>query len=67
MSACKECGRELLGDEIALHKRMISRGEKSFLCISCLAKFFGCSEELLHKKIEHFRKSGCLLFPNADK
>lgn len=67
MSLCKECGKELLGDEIALYKRMISKGAQSFLCITCLAKFFGCSEELLYKKIEHFKKSGCMLFADADK
>lgn len=65
MNLCKKCGKELLGDEIALHKRMIGRGEESFFCISCLADFFGCTEELLVKKIEHFKKSGCLLFSGS--
>ena len=56
-----------MGDEIALHKRMISRAEETFLCLPCLAEFFGCTEELLYKKIEHFRKIGCTLFSGAEK
>ncbi|MBO5852356.1 MAG: hypothetical protein J6Q74_00910 [Clostridia bacterium] len=67
MTACRNCGKKLTGDEIALHKRMIGRGENTFMCLPCLAEFFGCTEELLYKKIEHFKKSGCLLFCDAEK
>lgn len=67
MDRCKKCERVLSGDEIALHKRMIGRGEEKFFCLSCMAEFFGVTEELLNKKIEHFRKSGCLLFGDAEK
>ena len=62
MSRCKQCGRELTDDEIGLHKRMINRGATEHLCLTCLAGFFSCSEELLQKKIAHFRSMGCRLF-----
>ena len=59
---CKQCGRALTGDEIALHKRMIHRGAKEHLCLSCMAAYFSCTEDLLREKIAYFRRIGCLLF-----
>ena len=65
MDFCMQCGRELTGDEIGLHKRIINRGDTSYWCIGCLAKRFCCEESLLREKIEHFRRMGCTLFaPN---
>jgi hypothetical protein len=58
-----QCGRILTEDEIGLHKKLINRGATEHLCITCLAEFFGCSEDLLRSKIEHFRSIGCALFP----
>ncbi len=62
MESCINCARALTGDEIALTKKLINRGSTSFLCLSCLAKEFGVSEELLKEKIEQFRAMGCTLF-----
>ena len=62
MSGCMKCGRPLSGDEIGLHKKMINRGSTEFMCITCLAGFFHCEEDLLRKKIEQFRQQGCMLF-----
>ena len=59
---CIHCGRPLTGDEAALHKRLINRGAESFLCLSCLAEYFRCTEEMLRDKIDYFRSIGCLLF-----
>lgn len=59
---CMQCGRALHGDEIALHKRMINRGAKAHLCLTCLSKYFGCSEDVLRDKIAYFRQIGCKLF-----
>lgn len=64
---CYQCGRALKADEIALHKRLINRGAQSHLCLTCLAAFFGCSEDLLENKIVHFRNMGCTLFTPLDK
>ena len=60
--ACKQCGRPLTADEIALHRRLIHRGATSHLCLTCLAAFFGCEESLLQEKIAYFRRIGCMLF-----
>ena len=59
---CIHCGRVLEKDEIALHKRLINRGATQHLCLSCLAKYFSCTEEVLKDKIAYFRQIGCLLF-----
>ena len=62
MNRCKSCGRDLLPDEIGLYKKIVNRGATEYLCMTCLADKFECSEELLKRKIEHFRNMGCLLF-----
>ena len=62
MAVCKNCGRELLGDEIGLTKKMINRGATEYMCLTCLAKYYDCSEELLIQKMEQFRAQGCMLF-----
>lgn len=59
---CRQCGRLLTDDEIAMHKRMINRGATSHLCLTCLAEFYQCSEDLLREKMEYFRRIGCMLF-----
>ena len=59
---CRQCGRELKHDEIAIYKRMVNRGATDYLCISCFAKEFRVSEDLIREKIEHFKKMGCTLF-----
>ena len=62
MSKCEKCGRELVNDDIGLTKKLINRGAEDFYCMNCLAEMFGCTTELLEKKIEQFRKQGCSLF-----
>lgn len=57
-----KCARDLSGDEIGLHKKMINRGATEYMCMSCLAKFYNCTEELLKQKMEQFRAQGCMLF-----
>ena len=44
-------------------KKFINRASTEYMCIHCLARHFGVTEETLREKIEHFRESGCLLFP----
>ena len=60
-----KCARELTGDEIGLHKKMINRGATEFMCLTCLAAYYDCSEDLLIQKMEQFRAQGCLLFAGA--
>ena len=59
---CKQCGRLLERDEIAIYRKMVHRNASQFLCISCLAAEFSVSEELVREKIVHFKKMGCTLF-----
>lgn len=59
---CKKCGRELTYDEIGIHKKMINRGATEFFCLTCLAKEIGSTEDNLRERIEHFRRTGCMLF-----
>ena len=66
MAKCEKCEKELSNNEIGLHKRLINRGAKSFMCITCLSNYFKCDEELLRKKIVHFKNQGCLLFTDED-
>ena len=62
MSRCMKCGRELVPDEIGFHRKLVNRGASEYMCMTCLARFFDCSEELLRKKILQFREMGCTLF-----
>ena len=62
MAKCMKCGREISGDEIGLHTKLINRGATEWMCITCLADFYKCTEELLRDKMEQFREQGCMLF-----
>ena len=59
---CRQCGRTLEPDEIALTRKMINRGAEKFFCLTCLARHFDVSEMELQKKIREFREMGCTLF-----
>lgn len=59
---CSQCGRPLVPDEIGLTKKMINRGMDHYFCLSCLARHFDVSEEMLRQKIIEFREMGCTLF-----
>ena len=62
MTRCMRCGKELNSIDIGAHKKFINRGSTEFMCKSCLAYELNVSEELIDKKIEHFKKQGCTLF-----
>lgn len=59
---CKQCGKALKSDDIAIYRKMILRCAQEFLCIDCLAEYLGVSRKALEDKIEFFRQSGCSLF-----
>lgn len=61
-STCKECQRSLIPDEIGLNYKLISRECTEFLCMTCLGKAFGVTEEILQNKILQYKRQGCLLF-----
>lgn len=60
---CKKCGALLGQDDIAIYRKMVLRTAEEFLCIDCLAGYFGVSREAIEAKIRYFRESGtCALF-----
>lgn len=64
---CKTCERQLVSDEVSLNYKLISRECTAFLCLSCMAEYFGVTEEKLNAKIAQFKRQGCLLFaPSSD-
>lgn len=62
MERCRTCEAPLSTNEIAAYLKMVDRGAESFLCKSCLAKRLGTTEEEIDRKIEHFKRQGCVLF-----
>ncbi|MBQ2775006.1 MAG: hypothetical protein IJF40_03845 [Clostridia bacterium] len=62
MSCCAKCGKELIGNDIGLTKKLINKASKDFYCIDCLAEIFHCDVSLLEKKIEQYKNMGCVLF-----
>lgn len=61
-NTCKDCGKSLHKDEIALTKKMLDPKAKEYLCLECMSEIFGCSTEDLEIKIEEFKEQGCTLF-----
>lgn len=59
---CLQCGRKLTADEIAIYRRMVSRSAQECMCITCFARKFDVTEEMIREKIEHFKAMGCTLF-----
>lgn len=57
-----KCGRPLILDEIALHRKLINRGAEEFMCLTCLAEYLNSDEDTLREKIKFFRRQGCTLF-----
>lgn len=59
---CIKCGRALKDDEIALHRKLINRGAREFMCLDCLAAHFSTTRAHLEEMIRRFRADGCTLF-----
>lgn len=64
MAECRKCRRELSHNERAIYLRLVDRTAKDedLLCKFCLAEHFEVSVETVDEKIEHFKRTGCLLF-----
>ena len=54
---CRECGRALTADEIAVTRKLINRGARSFYCVDCLAAYFEVTPEEIRERIAYFRQS----------
>ncbi len=60
---CKECGAELLADDIAIYRKLVYRNADEFFCIDCLAAWMGCTRQKIEDLIRYYRESGeCTLF-----
>ena len=62
-SRCAACGGTLGPDDAGATKKFVDRDTDSFLCMVCLCRQLGCTEEFLKDRIEFLRENGCLLFP----
>ena len=58
------CKKEISGNEIAMHKKLINRFAEEFMCLECLSEHFNVPVKLLEEKIEYFIETGCTLFPD---
>lgn len=62
---CMKCKKELIADEMALHKKLFGRQATSYWCLDCQAEYLGSTREHLQKLIDYYRESGtCILFSN---
>jgi len=59
---CQYCNVLLSKDIIALNKKLLGHNIQRFMCLSCLADYWDCSEEDLIIKIDEFKEQGCTLF-----
>jgi hypothetical protein len=58
-----ECGGGLVSDEIALYKKLVSRGAEEYLCLGCLARSCSTTREKLQSLIDYYHRTGvCSLF-----
>ena len=61
--SCTKCSVSLSEIDVAFYKKLVNRGATSFMCKKCTAEHFQISLERADELIEHFRRSGCRLFP----
>lgn len=59
---CKDCGKKLIKDEIALNKKILDPQTREFLCLECMSIMLDCTIEDLEIKIDEFKEQGCSLF-----
>ena len=59
---CVGCTSTLRRDEIAITKRLVSRGATQFFCTGCLAQRLGVPVAAIEQKIREYREMGCSLF-----
>ncbi len=62
MSCCMQCGCALTSDDIAIHRKLISREATVYMCKDCLAHYFSVDISKVDEKIAQFKRQGCLLF-----
>jgi biotin operon repressor len=59
---CFNCGKPVVKDVIALHRKLFSYNVDRFFCLPCLAEYLECSEDELKKLIKELKEQGCVYF-----
>ena len=60
---CCKCGAAIHdADTVGINRKLLGQRTRKFMCVSCLAEFFGTKESTLRAKIEELKDSGCPLF-----
>lgn len=60
---CMKCGKGLMSDEIALHRKLFGKGSKKYMCLDCQAEYLRVGREQLENLIERYHRTGtCMLF-----
>lgn len=63
---CRRCGQGLTSDEIALHRKLICRGERQFYCLDCMSGLLRVRREQLEEIIAFYHATGlCQLFAKS--
>lgn len=64
---CQQCKKEKLSrDEIGLSKKILGRETEVYLCMQCMSRHFGVSEDALNRTISIYKADGCLLFAEEE-
>ncbi len=64
---CMECGAQLSGDEIALHRKLIYRAAVNYMCMDCLAEFCDTDRKRLEELAAYYHRTGeCILFAKQE-
>ena len=59
---CYRCHKKLERDEIGLHRKLVNRGAREYLCKTCLAAHFKMTIEDCDTLIANFKEAGCSMF-----
>lgn len=59
---CMKCGKKLQRTDIGLHKKLIHRYAREFMCVDCLSEYVKVPKRDLLDKAEYFKQQGCSFF-----
>lgn len=59
---CMKCGKILQKTDIGLHKKLIHRYAREFMCVDCLSEYIKVPKQDLLDKAEYFKQQGCSFF-----
>lgn len=59
---CASCGAPIGPDEVGANHKLSDPKKIGYLCLACLSLEIGADEQKLRKRIESWKKMGCLYF-----